>query len=112
MRSDDLQVSDQLVKIKDKNSGHTWLRPIVPVVLVLFKLLVAEPSLTFDQEMDTYPTWSKGELDFDGLESLGMGEPNPYQVSMELAFTRPGDQVYMVPEFSNGDGSGEIGLGS
>lgn len=108
MRSEDSQVSDQLVKIKVKNSGHAWLRPIVPVVLVLFILLIAEPSLTCDKEMDTYPIWSKGELDFDGLESLGMGEPNPYQVSTEVAFTRPGDQVYLDLEFSDRDGSGGL----
>jgi hypothetical protein len=81
-----------------------WL--FITAELLLSILFITGISPTRGQEMDIYPIWSKVELDFDGPESLGMGEPNPFQISMEIAFTGPGDQVYIVPGFYDGYGAG------
>lgn len=65
-------------------------------------------SPAYGQETDPYPIWSKVELDSDGPNSLGLDEPNPFQVSMEMAFTGPSDQVSIVPVFYDGEGTGEL----
>jgi len=84
-------MSAQPVKIKDKNSEQARMWPIITAVLLSI-LVITEISPTRGQEMDKYPTWSKVELDLDGPEALGMGEPNPLHISMAIAFTGPGDQ--------------------
>ncbi len=58
------------------------------------------------KELETYPIWSKIELEFSGPTSLGMGDPNPFQIGMEVRFSGPSDQEFNVPAFYDGDGSG------
>jgi hypothetical protein len=37
-----------------------------------------------------------------------MGEPNPFQIQVEVTFTGPGSQVFIVPAFYDGDGNGGL----
>lgn len=60
------------------------------------------------REMVTYPRWTKVELEFLGPASLGMGEPNPFQILMQVEFTGPSSQVYTIPAFYDGDGAGGL----
>lgn len=56
----------------------------------------------------TYPKWSKVELQFSGPNSSGMGDPNPFQVQVDVTFSGPGSQVFVVPAFYDGDGGGGL----
>ena len=58
------------------------------------------------EELATYPKWSKVELGFSGPNSSGMGQPNPFQIQVDVTFTGPGSQVFVVPAFYDGDGVG------
>jgi hypothetical protein len=60
------------------------------------------------KELVTYPKWSKVELEFSGPASLGMGEPNPFQILTQVDFTGPSSQVYTIPAFYDGDGMGGL----
>ena len=53
--------------------------------------------------------WSKAELDFHGPSSAGMSSSsNPFKIPMDVEFTSPGGQTFLVPAFYDGDGSGGL----
>ena len=63
-------------------------------------------SSVASQEQDTFPKWSQVELEFNGPELLGMGDPNPFNILVDVDFTGPSSQVYTIPAFFDGDGVG------
>lgn len=73
------------------------------LLMVHFALEVAR-----GEGLATYPKWSKVELQFSGPNSTGMGTPNPFQIQVDVTFTGPGSQVFVVPAFYDGDGNGGI----
>ncbi|HJW90475.1 MAG TPA: DUF5060 domain-containing protein [Anaerolineales bacterium] len=79
-----------------------------------------EPSPTVSQaltsvpekssgEVVTYVAWSKVELALNGPESVGLSATlNPYIVQVEVIFTSPQGNTYVVPAFYDGDGLGGL----
>ena len=63
-------------------------------------------SSVASQEQDTFPKWSKVKLEFNGPELLGMGDPNPFNIPVDVVFTGPSSQAYTIPAFFDGDGVG------
>jgi len=57
-------------------------------------------------DLGTYPMWSRVEIVLPGPASEGMATPNPFLVAVDVRFTGPGAQVFVVPSFYDGDGSG------
>lgn len=81
-----------------------WFAALLLLVIVLIYASFSANG----QELVTYTKWSKVELEFSGPESLGMGDPNPFKIPVEVAFTDPDDRVYTVPAFYDGDGAGGL----
>ena len=53
--------------------------------------------------------WSTVEIDFRGPSSIGMSSSsNPFKIQMDVEFTSPGGQTFLVPAFYDGDGSGGL----
>lgn len=59
-------------------------------------------------EVGRYGKWEKVEIELAGPESEGMGEPNPFRIEVEVTFTGPQGQTYVVPGFYDGDGTGGL----
>jgi len=56
-----------------------------------------------------FPQWSKVEIAFTGPDSVGLSdEVNPFQIVMDVTFTSPGGQTFIVPAFYDGDGEGGL----
>jgi RHS repeat-associated protein len=48
------------------------------------------------------------ELRFSGPASLGAGQPNPFTLQLDVTFTGPAGQTFVVPGFYDGDGLGGL----
>jgi hypothetical protein len=95
--------------IPDGKFGKINLVWIVLVGVALLLMATVTASMpAHGNEMATFAKWSKVELEFNGPSSLGMGEPNPFQIHMDVAFSGPGSQVYTIPAFYDGDGVGGL----
>ena len=46
------------------------------------------------------------EVELDGPASIGMGTPNPFLIEVEVTFSGPQGQSFIVPGFYDGDGAG------
>jgi hypothetical protein len=46
------------------------------------------------------------ELELSGPNSVGMGSPNPFLIEVDVTFTGPGGQTFVIPGFYDGDGAG------
>ncbi|MCK4785615.1 MAG: DUF5060 domain-containing protein, partial [Desulfobacteraceae bacterium] len=55
-----------------------------------------------------FPKWAKIEFEIVGPDSKGSGNPNPFDILVEVTFTGPSKQTYVVPAFYDGDGNGGI----
>ncbi len=53
-----------------------------------------------------YPINKGLEIAFNGPYSAGKGSPNPFLIEVVMTFTGPGSQIYVVPGFYDGNGSG------
>jgi hypothetical protein len=60
----------------------------------------------FDGGGESYPKWSKIELEFAGPDSAARGTPSPFALSVDVDFTSPSGNHYRVPGFYDGDGRG------
>ena len=96
------------MRVVGRTDRHFLIIQFFAALLLLFIGLIFAWYSASSLELDTYPKWSKVELEFSGPESLGMGDPNPFQIPMEVAFTGPDSQVYTVPAFYDGDGAGGL----
>ncbi len=83
-----------------------WIVLVGVALLLMATITASMPA--HGNEMATFAKWSKVELEFNGPSSLGMGEPNPFQIHMDVAFSGPGSQVYTIPAFYDGDGVGGL----
>lgn len=59
-------------------------------------------------EQRPYPRWSKIELVFEGPESKGMGQANPFAIPFDIRFFSPDGKAYLVPGFYDGNGAGGL----
>lgn len=59
-------------------------------------------------EPEAHPKWSGIELAFEGPDSEGRGEPNPFAVRFDVTFTSPSGEEFIVPGFYDGDGRGGL----
>jgi len=65
----------------------------------------AEPAFTAPA---TVAKWARLEIVFDGPDSQGLGEPNPFGVELDVLFTSPTGREFRVPGFYDGDGRGNL----
>ncbi|MBN1854311.1 MAG: DUF5060 domain-containing protein [Pirellulales bacterium] len=56
----------------------------------------------------TFAKWSKIELIFTGPPSMGRGEPNPFEVRLDVHLNSPSGKIYHVPGFYDGDSTGGL----
>ena len=87
---------------------RTWIGWSIIISLVLSLVIISSVVSVHSQELDTFPKWSKVEIEFTGPYSLGMGSPNPFQIEMDVTFTGPTGQIFTVPGFYDGDGAGSL----
>ncbi len=78
---------------------------LLPSFLIFASVLLPAASA---EEFGRFDKWSKIELVFDGPESRGRGEPNPFAIAFDVAFTGPSGRQYRVPGFYDGDGKGGL----
>lgn len=57
---------------------------------------------------DSYAKWSKIELTFNGPESRGASEPNPFEIRLDAVFVSPTGTRYQAPGFYDGNGRGGL----
>jgi len=53
-----------------------------------------------------FPQWGKIEISFTGPFRDGLGDPNPFLEEVEVTFTSPSANDFVVPAFFNGDNQG------
>ena len=46
------------------------------------------------------------EIELTGPNSTGMGSPNPFLIEVDVTFTGPASQTFVIPGFYDGDGAG------
>jgi hypothetical protein len=56
--------------------------------------------------LPTLPINTLFEIELQGPDSTGMGIPNPFLIEVEATFTGPVGQIFVIPGFYDGDGSG------
>ena len=56
----------------------------------------------------TFAKWDKIEITMAGPSSSGTGSPNPFVIDVNVTFTGPGGQTYVVPGFYDGNGNGGL----
>jgi hypothetical protein len=61
---------------------------------------------SLNSQLQTYQLHQSLEINLSGPASSGMGTPNPFLIDVEITFTGPGNQTYVVPGFYDGDGAG------
>ncbi|MCP4261971.1 MAG: DUF5060 domain-containing protein [Planctomycetes bacterium] len=54
----------------------------------------------------TFSKWAKIEFEMIGPDSQGAGNPNPFDILVDVTFTGPSEQTYVVPGFYDGNGNG------
>ncbi len=60
-------------------------------------------------DVGDFPKWSKVEIALTGPNSMGMSNsPNPFELGVEVTFTGPGGQTFVVPAFYDGNGAGGL----
>ncbi|MHB8897554.1 MAG: DUF5060 domain-containing protein [Thermoguttaceae bacterium] len=79
---------------------------IVPLTLWMGGFLL--PTLLLAADEASFGKWSKIELAFHGPISQGRGQPNPFDVNLDVDFLAPGGTHYRVPGFYDGDGRGGL----
>jgi hypothetical protein len=76
---------------------------------VFVVLAFSSPALTAGAaDYGRFAKWSKIEFAFTGPSSRGRGEPNPFAVRLDAAFTAPSGKRYRVPGFYDGNGRGGL----
>ena len=90
------------------SSKNTRIGRLIIVLIVLSFVIISSEVSVHSQELDTFPKWSKVEIEFTGPSSLGMGSPNPFQIELDVTFTGPTEQVFTVPGFYDGNGAGSL----
>ncbi|MFB0551972.1 MAG: DUF5060 domain-containing protein [Phycisphaerae bacterium] len=55
-----------------------------------------------------FPKWAKVELEMLGPYSQSAGNANPFDILVDITFTGPSAQTYVVPGFYDGDGKGGV----
>jgi hypothetical protein len=55
-------------------------------------------------DIGIFPKWEKVEIQMTGPFSTGTGSPNPFDILVDVTFTGPSGQTYLVPGFYDGDG--------
>jgi hypothetical protein len=71
-------------------------------------MLLAAAFLLASLATEPYARWAKIELTFEGPNSKGLGEPNPFAVPFDVTFTGPDGKSWLVPGFYDGDGRGGL----
>ena len=56
----------------------------------------------------TFAKWAKIEIEMIGPDSQGAGNPNPFDLLVDVTFAGPSAQEYSVPGFYDGDGNGDM----
>jgi hypothetical protein len=59
-------------------------------------------------DQGSFEKWSKVEVIFSGPTLQGAGDPNPFDIDLDVQFIGPSGQTFSVPGFYDGDGSGSI----
>lgn len=59
-------------------------------------------------DVPKYAKWATIELTLTGPNSKGRGQPNPFDVRLDVEFTSPDGKRYQVPGFYDGDGKGRL----
>ncbi len=80
---------------------------VLLIVLSIFPLFLTSPSDAAGKEIGdigSFDKWAKIEISMTGPDSIGTGIPNPFSVFVDVMFTGPSGQKYIVPGFYNGDG--------
>ena len=60
------------------------------------------------RDIGTFAKWAKVEIPLRGPVSKGTGEPNPFDVFVNVLFTGPSGKTYRIPAFYHGDGEGGL----
>jgi hypothetical protein len=71
-------------------------------------LAVTLTALTVAGDEIQSAKWSRFEWSFHGPALRGRGEPNPFDVKLDVEFCSPGGRHYRVPGFYDGDGRGGL----
>jgi len=59
-------------------------------------------------DQGSFEKWSKIEIQFNGPVLQGAGNPNPFDIAVDVLFTGPSGQTFSVPGFYDGDGMGSL----
>lgn len=79
-----------------------------PVSCVAAWLIVYSAAALYAADQPQFAKWSKIELTFNGPDSVGTGDPNPFAVRLDVHFTSPTNAPFIVPGFYDGDGHGGL----
>ncbi len=60
----------------------------------------------YQDHIGIFPKWTKIELEMPGPHLQSTGNPNPFDILVDVTFTGPGAQKYIVPGFYDGNGIG------
>ncbi len=61
-----------------------------------------------DPSSSAYVKWQRIEIVLPGPESNGRGEPNPFNIIVDVTFTGPNGKQFIMPGFYDGDGKGGL----
>ncbi len=76
--------------------------------LVVLRMVIGFTAMSDASDGLTFARWSKIELAFEGPVSQGRGDPNPFDVRLDVTFVGPSGRRIAVPGFYDGDGKGGI----
>jgi hypothetical protein len=88
-----------------------WLALLHGLVL---GIAIGHEGNDFDTTSETardfgrFEKWSRIEFVFAGPAAVGLDEPNPFAISLDVVFTGPNEKSYRVPGFYDGDGHGGL----
>jgi len=91
----------------DSDSARIWFQDGLSALLLLLYSLGAVAGGNLGN-VGTYTKWSRIEIELAGADSLGMGNPNPFLVEVDVNFSGPGGQAFTIPGFYDGDGAGSL----
>ncbi|MDO9254702.1 MAG: nitrilase-related carbon-nitrogen hydrolase [Bacteroidales bacterium] len=71
--------------------------------LEAIEIISAEP-----RHIGSFIKWQRVEIALPGPESEGRGEPNPFNITVDVIFTSPAGKQFIMPAFYDGDGRGGL----
>ena len=94
---------------------------LLTFAFVLVTVCLAQPPIGYAQgnsenslgnhnmgDLGRFGKWHEIEIALTGPDSQGRGNPNPFEIYVDVTFTSPAGKKYQIPGFYNGDGQGGL----